>query len=221
MLVTVGHCWNLLEWKITRKKKEKITRFPSLAHHRNRKKLLKNYTRLPQFSVIFSYFRGGAATEGNVVIFPLKALLFPDCSVSGSSLVLSRKSPNTRWIVEDAWEGNSEDFPLLVAFLLVTFSWLFRGFFVALFCLEKQCSGLFRGFFVAPVLGKFYAYSPWNSLLRNESGLQPLPARCRHMVKGEPQNLAHASGHLTGSFKERMIRRSIPCELFGKVEMGA
>ena len=76
---------------------------------------------------------------------------------------------------------HSEDFSLLVAFLLVTFSWLFRGFFrgffVALFCLEKQCSGLyrylfvvfsswlFRGFFVAPVLGKFYAYSPWNSLL--------------------------------------------------------
>ena len=41
---------------------------------------------------------------------------------------------------------------------------VFRGFFVALFCLEKQCSGLFRGFFVAPGLGKFYAYSPWNSL---------------------------------------------------------
>ena len=70
----------------------------------------------------------------------------------------------------------SEDFSLLVAFLLVTFSWLFRGFFVALFCLEKQCLGLFRGFFVvfswlfrgffvAPVLGKIYAYSPWNSLL--------------------------------------------------------
>ena len=37
----------------------------------------------------------------------------------------------------------SEDFSLLVAFLLVTFSWLFRGFFVALFCLEKQCLGLF------------------------------------------------------------------------------
>ena len=43
---------------------------------------------------------------------------------------------------------DSEDFSLLVAFLLVTFSWLFRGFFVALFCLEKQCLGLFRGFFV-------------------------------------------------------------------------
>ena len=41
---------------------------------------------------------------------------------------------------------------------------------MALFCLEKQCSGLFRGFFrgffVAPVLGKIYAYSPWNSLLK-------------------------------------------------------
>ena len=71
----------------------------------------------------------------------------------------------------------SEDFSLLVVFLLVTFSWLFRGFSVALFCLEKQCLGLFRGFFVvfswlfrgffvAPVLGKIYAYSRWNSLLR-------------------------------------------------------
>ena len=47
---------------------------------------------------------------------------------------------------------------------------------LALICLEKQCSGvfrgflvvfswLFRGFFVALILGKFYAYSPWNSLL--------------------------------------------------------
>ena len=35
------------------------------------------------------------------------------------------------------------------------FSWLFRGFF----------RGLFRGFFVALILGKFYAYSPWKSLL--------------------------------------------------------
>ena len=61
----------------------------------------------------------------------------------------------------------------------MVFSWLFRG----LFCLEKQCSGLFRyffvvfswffrGFFVAPVLGKFYAYSPWNSLLRKEEHFQ-------------------------------------------------
>ena len=36
----------------------------------------------------------------------------------------------------------------------------FRGFFVALICLEKQCLGLFRGFFVALILGKFHAYSP-------------------------------------------------------------
>ena len=60
--------------------------------------------------------------------------------------------------------------------LFVTCCVFTRYFFVALFCLEKQCSGLlryffvvfswlFRGFFVAPVLGKFYAYSPWKSLL--------------------------------------------------------
>ena len=30
------------------------------------------------------------------------------------------------------------------------------------------CAWFFRGFFVAPVLGKFYAYSPWNSLLKRE-----------------------------------------------------
>ena len=70
-------------------------------------------------------------------------------------------------------EQESEDFSLLVAFLLVTFSWFFRGFFVALFCLETQCLGLFRGFFVVfSVLGKFYAYSPWNSLLK-EYGKAP------------------------------------------------
>ena len=44
---------------------------------------------------------------------------------------------------------------------------VFRGFFVALISLEKQCSGLFRGFFVVLVLGKFYAYSPYpKNLLR-------------------------------------------------------
>ena len=47
---------------------------------------------------------------------------------------------------------------------------------MALIRLEKQCLGvfrgffvvfswLFRGFFVALILGKFYAYSPWKSLL--------------------------------------------------------
>ena len=61
----------------------------------------------------------------------------------------------------------------------VGLAWLFRGLFVALFCLETQCLGLFvvfswffRGFFVAPVLGKFYAYSPWNSLLK-QTGFVP------------------------------------------------
>ena len=57
----------------------------------------------------------------------------------------------------------------------MAFSWFFRGFFVALFCLELKTvfgpfsllfRGFFRGFFVAPVLGKFYAYSPWNSRLK-------------------------------------------------------
>ena len=73
------------------------------------------------------------------------------------------------------WHETQKTFRYLLRF----YSLLFRGFFVALFCLEKQCSGLFlyffvvfswlfRGFFVAPVLGKFYAYSPWNSLLRNQ-----------------------------------------------------
>ena len=51
-----------------------------------------------------------------------------------------------------------------------------RQAIVALICLEKQCLGvfrgfsvvfswLFRGFSVALILGKFYAYSPWKSLL--------------------------------------------------------
>ena len=47
----------------------------------------------------------------------------------------------------------SEDFSLLMTFfyslLFRGFPWLFRGFFVALICLEKQCLGLFRGFFMA------------------------------------------------------------------------
>ena len=34
-------------------------------------------------------------------------------------------------------------------YFFVAFPWLFRGFFVTLICLEKQCLGVFRGFFVA------------------------------------------------------------------------
>ena len=34
-------------------------------------------------------------------------------------------------------------------YFFVAFSWFFRGFSVALICLEKQCLGIFRGFFVA------------------------------------------------------------------------
>ena len=61
----------------------------------------------------------------------------------------------------------SEDFSLLVAFLLVTFSWLFRGPLLSRKTVFEPFSLLFRCFFRGffPVLGKFYAYSPWNSLL--------------------------------------------------------
>ena len=68
---------------------------------------------------------------------------------------------------------SSEDFSLLVAFLLVTFSWLFRGFFVAffvaLFCLEKTVFGpfslLFRVFFVA------FSWPPfWANFTRTRPG---------------------------------------------------
>ena len=59
----------------------------------------------------------------------------------------------------------SEDFSLLVAFLLVTFSWLFRGPHLLGKTVFGCFSWLFRGFFVALILGKFYAYSPWKSLL--------------------------------------------------------
>ena len=54
----------------------------------------------------------------------------------------------------------SEDFSLLVAFLLVT--WLFRGPLLSRKTVFGPFSLLFRGFFVAFFLGKFYAYSPWN-----------------------------------------------------------
>ena len=65
----------------------------------------------------------------------------------------------------------SEDFSLLVTFLLVTFSWLFRGPHLLRKTVFGRFSwllrGFFRGFFVALVLGKFYAYSPWKSLPDN------------------------------------------------------
>ena len=100
----------------------------------------------------------------------------PPAEAHPRNLVVKKKTFVLRILFPASVLHVSEDFSLLVAFLLVTFSWLFRGFFVALVCLEKQCSGLFRyffvvfswlfrGFFMAPVLGKFYAYSPWNSLL--------------------------------------------------------
>ena len=67
----------------------------------------------------------------------------------------------------------SEDFSLLAMFLLVilfrgffvVFSWLFRGPHLLGKTVFGPFSWFFRGFFVALVLGKFYAYSPWKSLL--------------------------------------------------------
>ena len=87
------------------------------------------------------------------------------------------------------FEGHSsEDFSLLLAFFLVNFSWLFRGFSVALLRLEKQRLDLFRGFFLAPVLGKIYAYSPWKSLLNITElfGPPPLHVENPHPARGYP-----------------------------------
>ena len=86
------------------------------------------------------------------------ALFFQKSAQMSIKIVLSRKSrlPPPR---------KSEDFSLLVVFLLATFSWLFRGFFVALFCLEKQCLGLFRYFFVA------FSWPPfWANFTRTRPG---------------------------------------------------
>ena len=55
---------------------------------------------------------------------------------------------------------------LLDVVFFVAFSWLFRGPLLSRKTVFGPFSLLFRGFFVAPVSGKFYAYSPWNSLLR-------------------------------------------------------
>ena len=56
-------------------------------------------------------------------------------------------------------------YSLLFRGFFVVFSWLFRGPLLSRKAVFGPFSLLFRGFFVAPVLGKFYAYSPWNSLL--------------------------------------------------------
>ena len=76
------------------------------------------------------------------------------------------KGYSVSWVTKLKGDQISEDFSLLVAFLLVTFSWLFRGPLLSRKTVFGPFSLLFRGFFVAPVLVKFYAYSPWNSLLK-------------------------------------------------------
>ena len=54
-------------------------------------------------------------------------------------------------------------------YFFVAFPWLFRGPLLSRNTVFGPFSwffcGFFRGFFVPPVLGKIYAYSPWNSLL--------------------------------------------------------
>ena len=54
---------------------------------------------------------------------------------------------------------------LLFRGFFVAFPWLFRGPLLSRKTVFGPFLWFFRGFFVAPVLGKFYAYSPWNSLL--------------------------------------------------------
>ena len=56
-------------------------------------------------------------------------------------------------------------YSLLFRGFFVAFPWLFRDPLLSRKTVFGPFSWLFRGFFVAPVLGKIYAYSPWNSLL--------------------------------------------------------
>ena len=67
----------------------------------------------------------------------------PACECTWGHLRGAGKWPQGRWGIRSA--SNQKTFRYLLRF----YSWFFRGFFVALFCLEKQCSGLFRYFFVA------------------------------------------------------------------------
>ena len=107
----------------------------------------------------------------------------------GSDFVDHTPLSDTPLLSPRAWEAShysgrtnsSGDFSLLVAFLLVTFSWLFRGFFVALLCLEKQCLGLFRGFFVAfawlfrgPRFGQNLCVLALEKSSENSSGAAPI-----------------------------------------------
>ena len=81
----------------------------------------------------------------------------------------------------------------------MAFSWFFRGFFVALFCLEKQCLGLFRGFFVVfswLFRGFFVAFSFWAKFTRahpgtvfwvSEERIGIPPAICRSAFLGNPR----------------------------------
>ena len=80
-------------------------------------------------------------------------------NVSGTSLIIFRRL----FVTCDVF----------ARYFFVAFPWLFWCLFRAW---KKQCLGVFRGFFVvflwlfcgffvALISGKFYAYSPWKSLL--------------------------------------------------------
>ena len=80
----------------------------------------------------------------------------------------------------------------------VVFSWLFRGPLLSRKTVFGPFSLLFRGFsrgfFVAPVLGKFYAYSPWNSLLNLACRKRELARVCLRLSAGPEQAHQHAFG---------------------------
>ena len=52
-------------------------------------------------------------------------------------------------------------------YFFAAFSWLFCGPLLSRKTVFGPFSWLFRGFFVASVLGRIYAHSPWNSLLKD------------------------------------------------------
>ena len=83
------------------------------------------------------------------------------------------------------------------------FPWLFRGFFVALICLEKQCLDVFRGFFVAfpwlfrgPHFGQMLRVLALEKSSEKEQpapkiSLRGPPPTPHHFPTGPPEPLTH------------------------------
>ena len=115
-------------------------------------------------------------------------LLIPYVKISQTS---TRTKANRKSIGSNAWKmviahvsynalndpnPLSEDFSLLVTFLLVTFAWLFRSFFVAFSAWKKkQCLGVFRAFFAAfPWLFRGFSVAfSWPSFWANVTRTRP------------------------------------------------